>query len=42
MDTVSDLMEIGHAEDLIFGVKLEDISEDADIPSSLPSEQFDE
>jgi hypothetical protein len=42
MYTVSDLTEIGTAEDLILATKMQDFSDDMSVPSDLPSEQFDE
>ena len=42
MYSISDLLEIGSAEELVMGTKLQDISEDVAIPSDMPSEQFDE
>ena len=42
MYAISDLLEIGSAEELVMAVKLEDIVDDVTIPSSYPSEQFDE
>jgi len=42
MYTVSDLTEIGTAEDLILSIKVQDQEDDVSVPSALPSEQFDE
>jgi len=42
MYTVSDLTEIGAAEDLILATKMQDFYDDMSTPSDLPSEQFDE
>ena len=42
MYTISDLTEIGTAEDLILAVKMQDFSDDVSIPSDCPFEQFDE
>ncbi len=42
MSTISDLVEIGTAEDLILATKMQDFADDVAIPSDLPSEQFDE
>ena len=39
---ISNLLEIGSAEELILGVKVQDVMEDISLPSDLPSEQFDE
>lgn len=42
MYTVTDLVEIGAAEDLIFATKMVEVEDDSAFPSDLPSEQFDE
>ena len=42
MYTVSDLVEIGTAEDLILSQKIVDRFDDATLPSDEPAEQFDE
>ena len=42
MYTVSDLVDVGTAEDLILATKMQDFADDVSIPSDLPSEQFDE
>ncbi len=42
MYTVSDLTEIGTAEELILSVKIEREADDATLPSDFPAEQFDE
>jgi len=42
MYTVSDLAEIGTAEDLILAVKIEEEEDDQTLPSAFPAEQFDE
>ena len=42
MYTVSDLAEIGTAEDLILRIKVEDEDDDATLPSAFAAEQFDE
>ena len=42
MYSISNLLEIGSVEELVMGVKVQDIIEDLSIPSDLPSEQFDE
>ena len=42
MYTVSDLTEIGMAEDLILAAKMQDFYDDMSVPSDVPTEQFDE
>ena len=42
MYTVSDLNEIGTAEDLILATKMQDFYDDVSVPSDFPAEQFDE
>jgi hypothetical protein len=42
MYTLSDLTEIGTAEDLILATKVQDQDDDISLPSAFPSEQFDE
>ena len=42
MYTITDLVEIGTAEDLILASKMQDFYDDLSIPSDWPSEQFDE
>ena len=42
MYTISDLVEIGTAEDLILATKMQNFEDDIAVPSDLPSEQFDE
>lgn len=42
MYTVSDLVEVGAAEDLILATKVQNFEDDIAVPSDLPSEQFDE
>jgi len=39
---ISSLLEIGSAEELIMGMKVQDVMEDISIPSEFPLEQFDE
>jgi len=42
MYSISDLLEIGYAEELIMGVKVESFVDDVVFPSDLPSAEFDE
>lgn len=42
MYTVSDLVEVGVAEDLILATKLQNEEDDISFPSDVPHEQFDE
>ena len=42
MYTVSDLAELGTAEDLILSIKVEEQDDDQTLPSAFPAEQFDE
>ena len=42
MYTLSDLTEIGTAEELILQTKMQDFYDDVSVPSDLPAEQFDE
>jgi hypothetical protein len=42
MYSISDLLEIGPAKELVMAVKVEDIVDDVAVPSTFPSEQFDE
>jgi len=42
MYSISDLLEIDSAEDLIMATKVEDCIDDLAIPSTFPSETFDE
>jgi hypothetical protein len=42
MYTVSELTELGTAEDLILATKVQSEEDDISLPSDFPSEQFDE
>lgn len=42
MYTISDLVEVGTAEDLILATKMQNFEDDIAVPSDLPAEQFDE
>jgi len=42
MYSISDLIEIGSAAELIMGTKVQDVMEDIAVPSEFPSERFDE
>lgn len=42
MYSISDLLEIGSAKELVMAVKVQGIVDDITVPSTFPSEEFDE